>query len=114
MSTQVVVVRIAGLAGRMTELRKLLADRALAARAEPGCVSYEVAELVDEPATFLLLHTWTTSDAMRAHFASDAHAMYQHQVDELLARPSEVLVHEVASTTRPAPSTSPSDPGRFG
>lgn len=51
---------------------------------------------------------------MRAHLDSEAHASYQHEVDELLARPSGVLVHEVTSTTRPAPSTSPTDPGRFG
>jgi quinol monooxygenase YgiN len=113
-STQVVVVRIPGLAGRRNELRKLVADRAVAARAEPGCLSYDVAELVDEPATFLLIQAWAERGAMRAHFSSDAHAAYQHAVDELLARPSEVVVHEVAATTRPAPSTSPTDPGRFG
>jgi hypothetical protein len=51
---------------------------------------------------------------MRAHYASDAHSDYQHAVGELLARPSEVVLHDVATTTRPAPSTSPTDPGRFG
>jgi quinol monooxygenase YgiN len=114
MSTQVVVARIAGLAGRARELRQLLADRALAARAEPGSVGYDVAELVDEPAAFLVVQTWRSGEEMRAHFSSEAHATYQHQVDELLARPSEVLVHDLASTTRPAPSTSATDPGRFG
>jgi quinol monooxygenase YgiN len=114
MSTQVVVARIAGLAGRASELRQLLSDRAGAARAEPGCAGYDVAELLDEPATFLVVETWRSPAEMRAHFASDAHAAYQHRVDELLARPSEVLVHDVASTTRPAPSTSPTDAGRFG
>jgi len=114
MSTWVVVARIAGLAGRAAELRQLFAERALSGRAEPGCAGYEVAELLDEPASFLVVETWESTDAMRTHFASDAHASYQHQVDELLARPSEVLVHEVTSTTRPAPSTSPTDPGRFG
>jgi quinol monooxygenase YgiN len=114
MSTHVVVARIAGLSGRAAELRQLLADRAGVARAEPGCERYEVAELVDEPATFLVVETWASADVMRAHFASEEHATYQHQVDELLARPSEVLVHEVAATVRPAASTSPTDPGRFG
>lgn len=114
MSTWVVVARIAGLAGRVTELRQLLTERALAARHERGSGGYEVAELVDEPATFLVVERWESAAAMRAHFGSEAHATYQHQVDELLARPSEVLVHEVSATTRPAPSTSPTDPGRFG
>jgi quinol monooxygenase YgiN len=111
---QVVVARLAGLTGRATELRQLLADRARAVRAEPGCSGYEVAERLDEPATFLVVQTWTSGDAMRAHFASDAQAVYQHEVDELLARPSEVVLHDVASTTRLAASTSATDPGRFG
>ena len=114
MSAHVVVARIAGLSGRAAELRALLADRADTARGEPGCAGYEVAELVGEPATFLVVQTWESDDAMRRHYASEEHATYQHAVDELLARPSEVLVHEVAATVRPAASTSPTDPGRFG
>ena len=114
MSTQVVVARIAGLSGRAAELRQLLADRARVARTEPGCERYDVAELLDDPTTFLVVQTWASADAMRAHFGSADHATYQHQVDELLARPSEVLVHEVRTTLRAAASTSPTDPGRFG
>lgn len=114
MSAQVVVVRVFGLAGRIAELRRLLADRAAVVRTEPGCAGYEVGELLDEPATLLVVQTWESSAAMRAHFASEGQATYQHQVDELLARPSEVVVHQVESTTRAAPSTSPTDPGRFG
>jgi quinol monooxygenase YgiN len=114
MSTQVVVARIAGLSGRAAELRQLLADRARVARGEPGCERYDVAELLDDPATFLVVQTWASADVMRAHFASADHATYQHQVDELLARPSEVVVHDVETTLRPAASTSPTDPGRFG
>jgi quinol monooxygenase YgiN len=114
MSAHVVVARIFGLAGRADELRQLLLDRALVSRGEPGCAGYDVAALLDEPAGFLVVETWSSAEAMRAHFDSEAHASYQHEVDELLARPSEATVHEVASTTRPAPSTSPADPGRFG
>jgi quinol monooxygenase YgiN len=114
MSTQVVVARMSGLAGRAAELRQLLTDRAQVSRGEPGCLGYDVAELLDEPATFLVVETWASADAMRAHFGSPEHAVYQGAVGELLARPSEVVLHEVATTTRPAPSTSPTDPGRFG
>jgi quinol monooxygenase YgiN len=114
MSTQVVVARLAGLTGRAAELRQLLAERARDVRAEEGCFSYEVAEVVDEPATFLVVQTWTSSETLRAHFSTEAHGAYQHQVDALLATPSKVAVHEVASTTRPSASTSPTDPGRFG
>jgi quinol monooxygenase YgiN len=114
MSTQVVVARISGLAGRADELRALLADRAAEVRAEPGCVGAEVGALLGEPADFLVIQTWASGDAMRAHYASDAHADYQQAVGELLARPSTVVMHDVANTTHLSPSTSPVDPGRFG
>jgi quinol monooxygenase YgiN len=114
MSTHVVVAKLSGLTGRAAELRRLLADRAATVRDEDGCLGYEVAERLDEPAAFLIVQTWASTDAMRAHFSSSAQADYQHAVDELLAKPSEVVIHEVAATTRPSASTSPTDPGRFG
>ena len=114
MSTQVVVAKLAGLTGRAAELRQLLSDRAAEVRAEDGCTGYDVAELVGEPASFLIVQTWTSGQALRAHFSTDAHASYQHAVDELLATPSEVVMHDVAATTHPSASTSPTDPGRFG
>ena len=114
MSTQVVVAKLAGLTGRAAELRELLTDRAIAVRAEDGCSGYEVAELLDEPVMFVIVQTWTSPEALRAHFSTEAHATYQHAVDELLATPSEVVLHRVESTTRPTASTSPTDPGRFG
>ena len=49
--------------------------------------------------------------------ARDAHTedgCSSYEVDELLATPSEVVLHQVASTTRASASTSPTDPGRFG
>lgn len=114
MSTQVVVARISGLAGRLDELRALLAERAADVRAEPGCVGADIGAVLDEPAEFLVVQTWASAEAMRAHYASDAHGDYQLAVGELLARPSTVVMYEVATTTRPAPSTSPVDPGRYG
>ncbi len=114
MSTQVVVARISGLAGRAGELRTLLVERAAEVRAEPGCIGADVGAVLDEPAEFLVIQTWASADAMRAHYRSDAHGDYQLAVGELLARPSAVVMYDVATTTRPAASTSPTDPGRFG
>ena len=114
MSTQVVVAKLAGLTGRAAELRQLLTDRATVVRNDDGCLGYEVAERLDEPVSFVIVQTWASSETLRAHFSSGAHATYQHAVDELLATPSEVVIHEVASTTHPSASTSPTDAGRFG
>jgi quinol monooxygenase YgiN len=114
MSTQVVVAKLAGLTGRAAELRHLLTDRATVVRNEDGCLGYDIAERLDEPVSFVIVETWASSEALRVHFSTEAHASYQHAVDELLATPSEVVIHEVASTTHPSASTSPTDPGRFG
>jgi quinol monooxygenase YgiN len=114
MSTQVVVAKLAGLTGRAAELRQLLTDRATVVRDEDGCLGYEVAERLDEPVSFVIVQTWTSSESLRAHFSSSAHASSQHAVDELLATPSEVVIHEVSSTTRASAGTSPTDPGRYG
>ncbi|WP_053226766.1 antibiotic biosynthesis monooxygenase family protein [Solirubrobacter soli] len=78
MSIQVVVAKLAGLTGRSAELRQLLADRARAVRDEDGCLGYEVAERLDEPASFVIVQTWASNDALRAHFSTSAHADYQH------------------------------------
>ena len=114
MSTHVVVAKLAGLTGRAAELRQLLTDRAVTVRNDDGCLGYEVAERLDEPVSFVIVQTWASSDSLRTHFSTGAHATYQHAVDELLATPSEVVIHEVASTTHPSASTSPTDAGRFG
>ena len=114
MSTEVVVAKLAGLTGSAAERRQLLTDRATGVSSEDGCLGYLVAERLDEPVSFVIVQTWASSETLRAHFGTDAHATYQHAVVELLATPSEVVIPEVASTTHASSSTSPTDPGRFG
>jgi len=107
-------IEVPALAAAHEQLDPAQRDRAITVRNEDGCAGYEVAERLDEPVSFVIVQTWTSADALRAHFATEAHAGYQHAVDELLATPSEVTIHQVESTTHPSASTSPTDPGRFG
>ena len=50
---------------------------------------------------------------MRAHFASAAQATYQHQ-SRVLALPSDVVLHDVATDAPCGEHLPPTDAGRFG
>ena len=99
--TVVAVARVHGIAVAHADLVELLRRTAAAARAEPGCRSYEVAEALDAADEFVVVHAWDDEAALEAHYRGPAHQAYQHDVFGLLARPSDLAIHEVASTERP-------------
>ena len=94
------VARVHGLGGRADELRAAARRLASEATAE-GCLSFDVLEVADQAGELVLLQAWTDDAAMRAHFASAAYGRYVDTVSDLLARPSDVVLHHVASTTHP-------------
>ena len=102
--TVVAVARVHGIAAARAELVALLRRTAAAARAEPGCRSYDVAEALDGADEFVVVHAWDDEAALEAHYRGAAHRAYQHDVFGLLARPSELDVHQVAATERPVDS----------
>jgi quinol monooxygenase YgiN len=106
------VAELHGLAGRRGELADLLAALAEGARAEAGCHEFRVAELAD-PGEFLVIGRWDGEDALRAHYATPHYRRYRDAVGELLARPSDVVVHHVSQTVH-AVDPDPPDPGRLG
>jgi quinol monooxygenase YgiN len=107
--TVVAVARVHGIASGRAELVELLRRTAARARAEPGCRSYDVAEALDVADDFLVVHAWDDEAALEAHYRGSAHHAYRHDVLGLLARPSELLIHRVASTERPV-DPGPMDP----
>ena len=109
--TVVAVARVHGIAAARAELVELLRRTAAAARAEPGCRSFDVAETLDGADEFVVVHAWDDEAALEAHYRGAAHQAYQHDVFGLLARPSELAVHQVASTERPV-DPGPMDPRR--
>jgi quinol monooxygenase YgiN len=107
--TVVVVGRVYGIASGRSELIELMRRLAAAARSEPGCRSYDFAEALDAADEFIVVHEWDDRAALSAHYDGPAHGAYQHGVFGLLARPSDLAIHEVASTERPV-ARGPMDP----
>jgi quinol monooxygenase YgiN len=107
------IAEMHGLVGRERELRALLEDLAASARQDTGCLSYHVAAALGEPGELLVVAQWRDEAALRAHYATDGYRSYRSAVGELLARPSDVVVHHVAVTIR-ARDPNPPDPGLFG
>jgi quinol monooxygenase YgiN len=108
----ILVAEVHGLAGTVVELRALLAELADGARGEPECVGFRVLA-AEDPGDFVLLASWRSESALRAHYDTAHYRRYDEQVGGLLARPSEVVVHHIAATIHPIAS-SPPDPGELG
>jgi quinol monooxygenase YgiN len=108
----VMIAEIHGLVGRQAELKELLADLAASARDDPGSLAYHVASL-NEPGEVLLVASWRDESALRGHYDTPAYARYRAAVGELLARPSDVVLHRVSSTVH-ARDPNPPEPGMFG
>jgi quinol monooxygenase YgiN len=107
-------VEVHGLAGRAGELREALAEHARRIAeldGTQGAAAYE--PLGAEAGEFVLDSWWTDEAALRAHYATSEYSRYAGLVGELLARPSDATVYEIASSYRPAPDLS-ADPGRQG
>jgi quinol monooxygenase YgiN len=108
----ILVADIHGLLGPSVELRALLDELADGARAEPECVDFRVLE-ADGPGDFLLLASWTSERALRAHYDTAHYRRYAEQVGLLLARPSDVVVYRVVATVH-ALDPNPPQPGEVG
>jgi quinol monooxygenase YgiN len=108
----IVIAEIHGLAGRAAELSALLAGLAHATADEPGCVAFRLLE-PGTPGEFVVVGEYSDEPALRAHYATDHYRYYRASVGELLARPSDVVVHHVAQTVRAVDPNLP-DPGMLG
>jgi quinol monooxygenase YgiN len=107
--TVVAVGRVYGLASSRAELVELMRLTAAAARGEPGCRSYDFAEAIDAADEFVVVHEWDDRAALAAYYGGPVHETYQQGLHGLLARPSDLAIHEVAATERPVPR-GPMDP----
>jgi quinol monooxygenase YgiN len=65
--------------------------------------------MVADPDHIVLVSEWRDQAALDAHYASAAFQRFQFSLNGLLARPSELTVYAVSSSTRPLPS-GPMDP----
>ena len=106
------VAEVHGRAALESELRELLRELADASRAESECVGFRVL-VAGDPGEFVLLCTWSSETALRAHYDTSHYRRYREQVQPLLARPSDVVVHHISATVH-AVDPNPPEPGLFG
>lgn len=80
---------------RWLELIRLNATQT---RAEEGCESYVVCEDIEMQNAFVLVEEWTSMDAQYEHFRNPEFRELMGSLQDVLAGPPEVSIHEVAST----------------
>jgi len=95
-----------------SHLRGLLGELADASRAEPECTGFRVLA-GEDTGEFVLLGSWSSEAAMRAHYDTSHYRHYRDHVEPLLARSSDVVVHHISSTAH-ALDPNPPDPGLLG
>ena len=101
------ITRIHGVAGRREALRELMRATEARVAGEPGCRLYRFAATLDDPDEYVHVQEWASEDAFAAHQRSPAFRAYQHELFELLARPSDMEVHRALQTVAPRPSGLP-------
>jgi len=99
--SKLVIARVRGVAARTADLLAAARALAAAAAAEEGCSAFDVLAVPGDPAELVLLSAWRSERDMRAHFASPAYGSYVAAVTDLLTRPSDVVIHDLAGTVHP-------------
>jgi quinol monooxygenase YgiN len=99
--SHLVVARVHSAAARRSELTAAAEELAASARAQEGCLGFDVLRPSESESELVLLSAWRSERDMRAHFASEPYGRYVTVVTDLLARPSDVTIHTVAGTVHP-------------
>jgi quinol monooxygenase YgiN len=107
-----IVAELHGRAALEGQLRSLLEELALGSLAEGGCTEFRVLSAA-EPGELVVLGSWVDQPALREHYDTDHYRHYREQVGQMLARPSDVVVHHLSSSVH-ALDPSPPDPGLLG
>lgn len=105
----VAVTLIHGLAGRRQDLRDLMRRTEERVAEEPGCRMYRFSAALEDPDEYVHVQEWAGDREFSDHQRSPAFRDYQHELFDLLARPSDMRVHRALQTTVPEPS-GPGDP----
>jgi quinol monooxygenase YgiN len=95
------IARVHGVATRGAELTAAAEELAAAARGHEGCLGFDVLAPPGATTELVLVSAWQTDRDMRAHFASEAYGSYVSAVTDLLTRPSDVTIYNVAGTVHP-------------
>jgi quinol monooxygenase YgiN len=99
--SHLLIARVHGVAARSAELRAAAQELADASGAQDGCLGFDVLTTAGDASELVLMSAWRSDAELRAHFTSGPYGRYVSAVTELLTRPSDVTIHNVAGTVHP-------------
>ena len=79
-------------------LHKILAAQVVPTRAEPGCMNYDFHVDAKDPCTFMFYENWRSKADLDLHLKMPHLKPLQGRMDELLARPVEIIFYNMLST----------------
>ena len=85
-----VVVRIRAKEGCEAEVRSALLELLAPARAERGCLNYDLHEMPDEPTLFLFHETWASERDLDRHLMEPHVQSWIEKAGRLLAEPMQL------------------------
>jgi quinol monooxygenase YgiN len=80
----------------LDEVLRLSLDHVRRSRLEPGCLSHDVFQDVEEPLRVFFFERWADADAIRAHFEVSASLAFVEAVGALAAEPPTIDISEAA------------------
>ncbi len=89
--------------GKEQELHEALVAGVTGSRHDPGCVSYELHAVVDDPSTFVLYEQWISEELLDAHLASPPLRALRSRADDLIEGGFEVGMRHLKKL-RPKPA----------
>jgi quinol monooxygenase YgiN len=82
-----VIAEIVSKKDKADELRALMVPFAEGAVKEPGCLSYQLLEVIGEPGRFLTFERWTDKAALEAHMVTPEIKAIVPKLEPVLAKP---------------------------
>lgn len=89
-----VIAEIVSKKDKADDLRALMAPFAEGAAKEPGCLSYQLLEVIGEPGRFLTFERWTDKAALQAHMVTPEIKAIVPKLEPVLAKPFTQLFLE--------------------
>lgn len=90
-STQLTIVAILhARLGREDELGRRLEELVRPARAEAGCVNYDLHRSNTESGVWVLYENWMSPEALDSHFATEPLVRLLAELDDMLAQPLQL------------------------
>lgn len=92
-----VIAKFVAKAGKEEELRKELLERIEPTRAEPGCISYELHQDIENPAVMVFLESWKSKEDLEKHLAMPYLQSLLGLVGDMCSEPPEIrLANKIA------------------